>query len=114
MGFIEKRRRALPDSNRGITFLQTVVWFPPRFFGVRDLGKSKTAADTILLHNFPQDLREVVDAWDTLPDAIKAAVLTLVAASKPVSVGGCIIKPIEHWPRRLGGQPQTNFDDKGL
>jgi len=31
----------------------------------------------------PDDLAQVVDAWDTLPDAVKAGILAMVNAARP-------------------------------
>jgi hypothetical protein len=31
---------------------------------------------------FPKDLTEVVDAWDNLPDAVKAGILAMVNATR--------------------------------
>ncbi len=54
-------------------------------------------------------LQEVVEAWDGLPDEIKAGILAMVAASKPVEpppLGGVLSNRLNTWPRRPGGNPK--------
>jgi len=56
-----------------------------------------------------KDLQEVIEAWDTLPDAIKAGILAMVAASKPVELPpleAVAVSRLNTWPRKTGANPK--------
>ena len=57
----------------------------------------------------PWDLQEVVDAWATLPEAIRAGILAMVAASKPVEpppLGAVLSNRLNTWQRKTGANPK--------
>ena len=57
----------------------------------------------------PWDLQEVIEAWDLLPDAIKAGILAMVAASKPVEpppLGAVLSNRLNTWQRKTGANPK--------
>ena len=59
----------------------------PKPIGDSDLGTpgKPTVPSTVPLGKpSPGNLQEVIEAWDTLPDAIRAGILAMVAASKPI------------------------------
>ena len=92
----------------------------PNPIGDRDLGTpgKPTVPSTVPLGKpSPGNLQEVVEAWDGLPDAIKAAVLALVAASIPVDPppwGAVLSKRLNTWPRRPGANPKRIRGSRNL
>jgi len=89
-GHFLKRRR--PDSNRGWRICnQTTSSQNPQ--SDKDLGKSESevgalggALETKTAQHEP-DLQTIIDAWPTLPDAIKAGILAMVKAASDVGEG---------------------------
>jgi hypothetical protein len=76
------RRR--PDSNRGITDLQSAGRSDGTPQPARDLRKSPEALAPHLPHDtckMPPDLAALVEAWPALPEAIRAGILAMVRAA---------------------------------
>jgi len=77
------RRR--PDSNRGIADLQSVAHSHLTVEPGRHLRLSAKSLAPRVPHDMrrtPRDLAEVVDAWDRLPESVRAGVVALVRACK--------------------------------
>ena len=76
------KERPFPDLNRGVTDLQSV---PTNAETPANQGISEDAGSDVVrgvaLDSVPDDLRRVVEAWPDLPDAIRRAVLALVATA---------------------------------
>ena len=90
----------------------------PKPFGERDLGTpgKPTVPSTVPLGKpSPGNLQEVVDAWATLSDAIKAGILAMVEASKPVvspPLGAVLSNRLNTWPRKTGANSKRIRRDR--
>ena len=90
----------------------------PNPIGDRDLGTpgKPTVPSTVPLGKpSPGNLQEVVDAWATLSDAIKAGILAMVEASKPVvspPLGAVLSNRLNTWPRKTGANSKRIRRDR--
>lgn len=90
----------------------------PKPIGDRDLGTpgKPTVPSTVPLGKpFSGNLQEVVDAWATLPDAIRTTILELVEASKPVDpppLGAVLSNRLNTWPRKTGANSKRIRRDR--
>jgi site-specific recombinase XerC len=79
-----ERRR--PDSNRGITDLQsagTAAVSPDDATAKPSISEAASLSLPYEAAKLPPDLASVVDAWALMPEAIRAAILAMIRAARP-------------------------------
>ena len=73
--------------------------------GDKDLREGQKHIWPLICQTSSTGLQDVIEAWDTLPEPIRAGILAMVAAFKPVvppSLEAVPVSRLNTWPRKPG------------